>query len=275
MFVYKTKYPKYFIAVKRNEGDALSTLDAYTAFLPPKGKFYADPMVFKHRGVNYIFFEDYDYKKGIISYAAIDGDAKISPPRKALEMSTHLSFPHIFQEGGEIYMTPETYRFGAVFLFKATEFPDKWTPVRFLIRGQLFADPILFKHAGYYWLFVAIQGSCLMIYYAKDLDGQFLPHPVNGRSIHGRNAGPVYSMHGRLIRPVMDCSVSYGRAMILKEIVRLDPYRFVEREIARIEPTWAPDLAGTHTYCQNEDYVVYDGHRNIDPREDFLYSSRD
>ncbi len=60
--------------------------------------------------------------------------------------------------------------------------------------------------------------------------------------------------------------------MILKEIVLLDPSHFVERDIAYIEPTWAPDLDGTHTYCQNEDYVVYDGQRNIFPRDDLIYS---
>lgn len=263
----EAKYPKYFIAIKKNEGDVLSSLETYIPLLPPKGKFYADPILFKHRGINYIFFEDYDYKKGVISYVALGADAKISSPRKALELPIHLSFPHVFQEGSEIYMTPETYDYGSVFLFKATEFPEKWEPQRFLIRGGYFSDPILFRHHGYYWLFTAVHQDRLAIYYAKDLTAEFLPHPINGQAIRGRNAGPVYSDRGRLIRPVMDCAKSYGRAMILKEIVLLDPSHLVERDIAYIEPTWAPDLDGTHTYCQNEDYVVYDGQRNISPTE--------
>jgi len=61
--------------------------------------------------------------------------------------------------------------------------------------------------------------------------------------------------------------------MILKEIVVLDPDKFIEKEIAYIEPNWAPHLDGTHAYCQNEDLVVYDGRRTIFPDEDRLYSS--
>ncbi len=267
-----TRYPKYFIAIKKNKGDVLGSLETYTPLLPPKGKLYADPMLLKYKGGHYVFFEDYDYKKGVISYVAIEGG--ISQPRKALELPIHLSFPHVFQEGGEIYMTPETHDYGSVFLFKATEFPEKWEPQRFLIRGQCFSDPILFKHNGYYWLFAAVHEDRLAIYYAKDLEAKFLPHPINGRSICGRNAGPVYSDKGRLIRPTMDCTQSYGRSVILKEIVLLDPHQFAEREIAHIEPNWAPNLDGTHTYCQNEDYVVYDGQRNIFPHEDPFYSSQ-
>ena len=183
----------------------------------------------------------------------------MTPPKVALELPIHLSFPCVFQEGEEIYMVPETYDYRSVSLFKAKNFPREWEHVRTLIRGEKFSDPILFKHDGYYWLFTAVRGDLLRIYYAKDLGGAFYPHPINHRHIRGRNAGYVYFTKGHLIRPVMDCKGMYGRAMILKEIVQLDPKHFIEKEIARIEPNWAPHLIGTHTYSQNEEYVVYDG----------------
>ncbi len=265
------RYPKYFIAIKKNEGDVLKSLDTFTPLLPPARKFYADPMLFKHRGVNYLFFEDFDYKKGVISCIPIDGGAQRC--RKVLELPIHLSFPFVFEEAGEVYMVPETYDWGAVFLFKATRFPDRWKPERFLIRGQAFSDPILFKHNGTYWLFSATYGDRLSIHYAENLASEFLPHPINRKYLLGRNAGPVFSQQGRLVRPVMDCSQSYGRSMILKEIVHLDRTDFVERAIETIEPNWAPHLAGTHTYCQNGDYVVYDGHREIFAHEEEVYSS--
>ncbi len=78
---------------------------------------------------------------------------------------------------------------------------------------------------------------------------------------------------GRWIRPVMDCSKIYGGAMILKEIEELTPTSFKEREIGRIDPTWASNLNGTHTLNVNEDFVVYDGRRNILLSEDVLYSA--
>ncbi len=267
------KRPKYFIAIKKNEGDVLNTLDTYTPFLPPKDKFYADPFLFKYKGINYIFFEDFDYEKGVISYVTLDQDGTISKPQLALELPTHLSFPSLFQDNDEIYMIPETYLYKSVSLYKAVDFPNKWEHQRVLIQGAYFSDPILFKHSGYYWLYTAVRGDRLRIYYAKDLEARFLPHPINRRNIRGRNAGAIFYVNDRPIRPTMDCSKGYGRSMILKEIVLLTTGNLVEKEIAYIEPTWAPRLEGTHTYSQNEDYVVYDGQRMIHPHEDESYSS--
>ena len=249
----------YFIAVKKNEGDVLSALDSYHPFFPPKGRYYADPCLFEHEGVHYLFFEDYDYKKGVISYVTIGEGMELSKPQVALELPIHLSFPSFFSEEGEIYMIPETYGYRSISLFRAVQFPDQWEKKRTLVEGERFSDPILFKHDGYYWLFAATHCDRLSIFYAQDLASPFLPHPVNGRLLRGRNAGSVYSMGDRLIRPTMDCRISYGRSLILKEIVLLTPTHFVEREIGYIEPTWAPGLKGTHAYSQNEQYVVYDG----------------
>jgi hypothetical protein len=271
----ETKRSKYFIAIKKNEQDALYTLDHYTPFLAPQNRFFADPMLFKYNEVNYIFYEDYDYQKGVISCVTVDENLTLSPPIQVLELPIHLSFPHVFQDGDNLYMTPETYSYKSVSLFKASEFPHKWEHQRVLVEGQDFADPILFKHNGYYWLFVAVQEDRLRIYYAQDLHSPFHPHPINEQNLRGRNAGPVYYDHGRLIRPTMDCRKGYGRSMILKEIAVLDPSNFIELDLFSIEPTWAPSLDGTHSYCQNEDLIIYDGRRTIYPSEDLQYSSQE
>lgn len=269
------KRSKYFIAIKRNEGNTLSSLAFHALFLPPKGKFYADPCLFKYKGTNYLFFEDFDYKKGVISYVTLDQGNVVTKPQLALELPIHLSFPHVFQDGDAIYMTPETFRYRSISLYKATQFPHQWAFERVLVRGENFSDPILFKHNGYYWLFAAVRKDQLVIYYAKDLHSPFFPHPINHRSIKGRNSGPIFFIDGHMIRPTMDCSIRYGRSMILNEIVLLTTEEFLEKEVVCIEPNWAPGLQGTHTYSQNEDYVVYDGERIIAPFEDALYSSSD
>lgn len=267
------KRSKYFIAVKRNEEGALHSLSSFTPLTPPKNIFYADPMLYKHDGVNYLFFEEFDYKKGIISYVTVDQNLNFSEPRKALEIDIHLSFPHIFKDGEEIYMTPETYDAREVALYKAAPFPEKWEKVRVLVSGADFADPIVFKHNGYYWLFTAVNMDKLCIYYSLSLSSPFIPHPINKLKLLGRNAGRVFYTGDRLMRPTMDCRQGYGRSMILKEILRLDPLHFVEKECETIEPTWAPGLDGTHSYSQNEDFIVYDGRRTIFLHEDAQYSS--
>lgn len=267
------KRSKYFIALKKNEEAVLDTLEQYTPLLPPPHRLYADPMLFKYQGLNYLFFEDYDYQKGVIVCATIDNELRISRPIKVLELDEHLSFPFVFEDAGRIYMTPETIQSKEVALYEAIEFPQRWEKRKVLVKGKDFADPIVFRHNGYYWLFVAIDTSILQIYYAKTLFDPFKPHRINTMRKEGRNAGGVFSSQGKLIRPVMDCSKVYGGAMILKEIVELTPTSFIEKDLRRIEPDWAPGLDGTHTFNINEDLVVYDGRRKVLSSEDARYSS--
>ncbi len=262
------KVDKYYIALKKNDG---TPLEQYKAFLPPLGKFYADPMLFKYKEGSFLFFEDYDYKKGGISCVKMQE----SPLKavKALDLPVHLSFPYVFQEKEDIYMTPETYDLKAVYLFKALDFPVRWESARVLIEGRRFSDPVLFKHEDRYYLFTSVETDILMIYHAKDLEGKFLPHPINMRRVKGRNAGPPFFREGKRDRPVKDCSRGYGKFIVFKEIVELTPEKFTEKEIGRILPTLEDGLDGIHGYSENEDYIVYDARRRIFPEEDPFYSS--
>lgn len=259
LFGRESRDTKYFIAIKKNEKDALKTLSYYQALNPPEGRFYADPMLFKYNGLNYIFFEDYDYNKGVISYVAVGEDLSFSKPEKVLELPIHLSFPFVFQEGEDIYMVPETYDYKSVLLFKAVEFPSKWTFERVLVEGDNFSDPIIFKYEGYYWLFIAVQMNQLRIYFASDLYSKFKEHPINQKKLRGRNAGGIYMRDHVHIRPVMNCERGYGKSVILKEILLLTTEEYKEKTIRHLLPNWALGLSGMHTYCENEDLVVYDG----------------
>ncbi len=263
-------FSKYFIAVKRNLGDLeflLNDLSNYTLLAAPKNRFYADPMLFQHNGVNYIFFEDFDYKKGRIVYVTVDEHLNLSTPKVALDLAHHLSFPYIFQEGDKIYMIPETAAQSEVALFEAVQFPDKWRKVTVLLRPGWYGDSILFKHGEYYWIFTSKNSVAdLHIYYSKNMFSGFQPHPINTRKIQGRNAGKIFTYKGVLIRPVMNCGpngIAYGDSMTLKEIIELTPSTFIEREIASIKPTWAPGLNGTHTFNLNNNLIVYDGRRLV------------
>ncbi len=259
---------KYFIAVKKNTGKletVLNDLSNYTLLFPPKGHFYADPMLVQHDGVNYIFFEDYNYQKGRIVYVTVDKDLTISQPKPALDLACHLSFPYIFKEDGKFYMVPESAAASEVSLFEAVQFPDKWKKARVLLRPGWYGDSILFKYGEYYWIFTSKDSVAdLHIYYSKSMFYGFQQHPINAKKIQGRNAGKPFHYDGKLIRPVMNCGpngTTYGYSMTLKEIVELTPTTFVERDLQRIEPTWAPNLSGTHTFNINDDLVVYDGRR--------------
>ena len=142
---------KWFIALKPNKGDIFNT-DNLTQLDSPPGRYYADPFIFKKDDVNYLFFEDTDYKKGVISCCIIDKNGEISQPKVVLSQPYHLSFPCIFQDGDDIYMVPETGQRGTIEIYKSSEFPNKWEPYRLLLQGLETADPVMFKHDGVWFL---------------------------------------------------------------------------------------------------------------------------
>jgi hypothetical protein len=248
---------RWFIGIKKND-HTFKNLNEYTPLFPPPGRSYADPMLIKYQGTNYIFFEDFDYKKGVIAYVTVDKDLYVSKPKKALEISTHLSFPFIFEDGGKMYMIPESYRANEVALYEAVRFPDKWKKKKVLLNFNGF-DSIIFKRDGLYWIITSILPECLQIYYADSLLGEFKPHPINKKRIRGRNAGNIFVQDGRLIRPNINSAKTYGHHMDLFEIVELTTTSYVEKKVSAIRPTWAKNLRGTHTLSSNEDLMIYDG----------------
>src|SRR6056300_268043 len=125
---------KWFIGIKKKSEDLFDTTD-YVSIDSPIGTYYADPFVYKHNDLNYLFFEEYDYQKGVISYSIINDDLTITPPTKIIEESFHLSFPNVFEDNGKIYMIPETGDSGKIILYEAKEFPDKWEPVKVIAEN--------------------------------------------------------------------------------------------------------------------------------------------
>ena len=78
----------------------------------PAGHFYADPFVFERYGRHWVFFEDYDYKRGrgTIACAEVSPSGRIGACQVVVEDEVHLSYPYVFLEGNSIYMIPESGR---------------------------------------------------------------------------------------------------------------------------------------------------------------------
>jgi hypothetical protein len=250
---------KWFIAIKKNSGDLFDT-SSFVKIESPKGKYYADPFIVKHKGVNYLFFEDYDYKKGVISYSIINDDLTITPPTKVLEEPFHLSFPNIFKEDGNFYMIPEKGDTGEVTLYKSTTFPNKWEPVKNIIKNIRTSDIEIFKHNNIYWLFTthgANLDDSLLIMYSDSLLGDWSILGVDDIP-HSRPAGKIFNCNGKIIRPVQDCTKLYGYGLVFKSM-DVSKEGYDEEIIHRINPDWYPEIIGTHTFNHNEDYIVIDG----------------
>lgn len=86
----------------------------------------ADPHLFEYEGRTYVFAELYDrvLRRGVIGCCMISENG-YTPWKIVLKMPWHLSYPHVFEKDGDIYMIPESYVPKEIALYRAKEFPDK------------------------------------------------------------------------------------------------------------------------------------------------------
>ena len=234
----------------------------YIKIEAPTDKYYADPQLFKFGSKTYIFFEEYDYVKGVISCISIDKNMDISKPIKVLEQPYHLSFPYIFSDGKNIFMVPETSRNGTIELYISERFPFEWKKYHTILKRVWASDTVIFELNGIWWLFTSIKDSHnFTILYSFDLlSRQWLHHNFNNTDkLHGRMAGAVFRHNGKMIRPVQSCIPKYGYCVIFYEITTLSRTNYTEKEVGRFFPNWENGMIGTHTFSVSNDLIALDG----------------
>ncbi|XP_031488808.1 glucosamine inositolphosphorylceramide transferase 1-like isoform X2 [Nymphaea colorata] len=159
----------------------------------------------------------------------------------ALDEEWHLSYPYVFNYQGQIYLMPEGNRKGDLRLYRALEFPLRWTLEKVLIKKPLI-DATMIQYEGYYWIFGSDftrygteKNAELEIWYSRSPLGPWKQHkqnPVHSRdkSLGARNAGRPFIYEGSLYRSGQDCGETYGRRvrMYKVEILSTENYREVE-----------------------------------------------
>jgi hypothetical protein len=229
------------------------------AYEAPKGHFWADPFIHISGTETHVFYEDFDYARrlGHLSVARLDGDTLTvlgdthRPPH-------HLSYPHVFDHDGEVYMLLESGQIARQELWRATDYPLKWTLDKSFFEGVRCADTTLFMHGGAWWLFTNIcrddfNDFCSELY-AFRVDGPALtkiePHRLNpivlGADV-ARGAGRVFEQDGKLYRPSQDNTHgTYGYGLNIMEIEALSLDTYSERRVRHITPDDAPGIIGCH-----------------------------
>jgi hypothetical protein len=254
----------------RNEawrpGQPLS-LEGFQWIEAPRGHFWADPFVCERDGRTWLFFEDFLYSedRGVIACAELSPDGKLSDPVRVLDLPYHLSFPFVFEDGGETYMIPESGWNRTVELWRATRFPYEWKKERTLFEGAHAFDTVLWRNGGLYWFFVTLvdpraAGPQLFLFHSDSLTGPWTYHPANpiGPDVRSaRNAGAIFMHDGRLYRPSQSGAPRYGYACHIHEILRLTPGDYEEQMVATLEPPRG--MAGVHTYNRGSSIEVIDG----------------
>ena len=238
---------------------------------PPPGTYWADPFVVTHAGVTHVFFEEFVYatRCGRIAVSTLDAGGVPGPPRTALDLGTHLSYPCVFVHDGHLYMAPEAADGGSLDLYECAGAPDRWERRRPLVEGVPLVDATIFPWDRRWWMFASLQkpaglrtAELLLLYSTDDpVDGVWTEHPQSPLAAdvtRSRPAGAPFVRNGRLYRLSQDGSRDYGWAISVSEVLTLTPEAYADRQVALIRPEWAPDLCGTHTLNRDGTQVVMD-----------------
>ena len=155
-------------------------------------------------------------------------------------------------------------------LYRAVEFPFRWELDRELMTDVVAVDPTLAHINGQWWMF-ANTDACgastmdeLNLYYSDSPLGPWTPHrrnPVVSDVRRSRPAGRLFQSSGAWFRPSQDSAGTYGRAMVINRIIRLDRQAYEEVPVTRVDPEWMPGLTGTHTINASDGVTVIDGRR--------------
>lgn len=267
---------QWYLAVRAGDGDPMRPTFASEPFdpvFPPGRTGFADPFFFSHKGREWLFVEEIPCgEKGVLSVLERLPQGGFGPARRVLEEPFHLSYPNVFEHGGELYMLPETAGANQVRLYRAAEFPWRWELDRVLVDGVSATDATLAHHGGRWWLFVTQRrpGGCswdeMHLYMGSTCFGPFSPHPLNpvvADVRRARPAGRVFSRSGRFYRPAQDCSGWYGRGLRILEITRLDETGFEEREAASLTADLVPGSFCLHAFDAQGGVEIVDAQRFV------------
>lgn len=215
--------------------------------LPSPLQMMADPFVVRDKNKYYIFYEELTQKKYAkgADIAVLESADGISWKRLgvALRELFHLSFPNVFQWKGEWYMMPEADACGELRIYKAKAFPMKWEVYTTPIKGQIYADPMIFfkDEIIYLWYNTYIDNDELRLLTAKDLKGPWSVHPASPIRKEGndtRPSGSVYAIKDELYYFVQNHSEGYGTGVIAYQIDKLSLQIFADHKLKENPFLW-------------------------------------
>jgi len=225
-------------------------------------EFVADPFMIRVRGTWHMFFEVMNARtdKGDIGLATSSNELDWKYEQIVLSESCHLSYPCVFTSGDEIFMVPESYRAGAMRLYRADPFPLKWSFETTLLKGP-WVDSSIFFFEGRWWMFsnpADREHDVLELFYADTITGPWQRHPmsplIRGNKHIARCGGRTILANNKLFRFAQDCFPVYGTSVRAFEILSLNTCSYAEQELP-----FSPVLSA------GEEFWRQGGMHHIDP----------
>lgn len=222
-------------------------------------KWFADPFILEYNSNEIqLLVEEFDYKvhKGRIAKIIVDrGTWTVSDCSILLDLETHLSFPMIWRQNGEIFVFPENYKSGGWNMYRYDKMRGRLVLQKQIINEKL-TDAIIYKGEKQYWLLSTYvpkpNGPVLTVWRSANLEGPFeesqkITFPEN----IGRNAGMLFQYAGKLIRPAQESNFSYGHAIVFQEANIAGDDLLSFNELFRFYSPHPHFKHGSHTFNQH------------------------
>jgi hypothetical protein len=210
--------------------------------------FVADPFLHRAGDTWHLLFEVLNRRSGLgeIAHATSPDLATWTYDRVVLAEPFHLSYPHLLEWEGALYMVPETHQSRSIRLYRGDSLPGRWTHVHTLLSGGVFSDSTLFRHDDRWWMFTETseprRHDTLRLFHADDLFGAWTEHPaspiVTGDRTTARPAGSIVRTERGLVRFAQVCTPRYGMSVRAFLISKLTPTAYGE-QAASAEPVLA------------------------------------
>jgi hypothetical protein len=231
--------------------------------LPSAPHTKADPFIFEFEERLFLFVETQaldDPGQIEVMEIGTGGDSL----KVILKEPFHVSYPHVFEIDGEIYMLPETAAANEVRLYKFTDFPLGLRYHRTLLTGN-YTDPSPVLIDGIWYVFMTSQRGLELFYTSSLLTSELSEHPaspITADPRYCRSAGVPFFRDGDLLRPAQDCSERYGGNVNLLRVAAISQSEYqespIENHLLNGDQAWS-EQGGHHvSVCQraNGSYAV-------------------
>lgn len=228
----------------------------------PHDRWFADPFILEYdEKIIKVLVEEFSYKlrRGRIALVVIDRKTyNVVRYKILLDISTHLSFPFIVREDGNVFVYPENSESGSWYRYEY-DYENELLikpqvvvnePLTDAILTNLICDKLIFSTQT-----PNQNGRELMVYEETGERRQKIVFTSN----IARNAGDWFKIGEKVYRPAQDCNGGYGRAVILQEVLK-NGNSFIFEDVRRIVSTNKEYTTGCHTFNNYKDLTVIDVH---------------
>lgn len=245
-----------------------------------KNRFIADPFGFYINNELNIVCEEFNFNdfRGSIVNLKINKDFSLLEKKEVLKNDEHVSYPYVINDQNNIFCVPEISRLGELNIYQIDD-QGKWNKVSTIIKDKKIIDPSIIYHDGFWWLFGTILDNGkfhnLFLWYSSDLKGPWMPHknnPVKTDVRSSRSAGSIFRKNNVLYRPAQDCSIGYGKRIVINKIEKLNIFEFKEDVVSVIEPDKHSFFSdGVHTISSVGNITLIDGKKECFMLKGFVY----